>query len=177
VAKKSTKTQFKAGFREVGGQRCYFRSRWEANYARFLQTQIAAKEIIAWKHEPETFWFDGEHGIRRGVVSYKPDFKIYRSDGSHEWHEVKGFMDHRSQMCIKRMRKFYAHEPLRIIGRDEYAALEAGPALRISEWEWPDSRPEGPPIAARIGKRLPQPQTAPEQPASPAARRKRTVAR
>lgn len=128
------KSAWKQGWRTVGGQRIYFRSRWEANYARYLETLVAAGEIVAWEHEPQTFWFP----IRRGKVSYLPDFKIHLKDGSHEWHEVKGYMDPASWTKIKRLRKYHPAEILHVIGEPEYLAIEAKFAGRLPDWEWPD---------------------------------------
>ncbi|MCV6900732.1 DUF1064 domain-containing protein, partial [Escherichia coli] len=85
----------------------FFRSSWEANYARYLNWLIAQGEIAKWEFECQTFVF---HGITRGVISYTPDFKVYSKDGSHEWHEVKGWMDAKSKAKLKRMAKFYPAE-------------------------------------------------------------------
>lgn len=102
----------KAGWREIGGKRCYFRSKWEANYARYLEFLKHQKQILDWEHEPKTFWFDD---IRRGVCSYLPDFKVIENDHKQNWIEVKGYMDARSLTKIKRFRKYYPDEILRII--------------------------------------------------------------
>jgi hypothetical protein len=123
---------FAAGWREVGPQRCYFRSKWEANYARYLQWLVSQKIILGWAHEPKTFWFEG---IRRGVVSYKPDFKVVEKDGTYAWHEVKGYMDHRSKMTLKRMAKFHPHETIVLIDKTAYRAIEAKAAQLVEGWE------------------------------------------
>lgn len=60
------KVSWKQGWREVGGKRCYFRSKWEANYARYLQWMKDQGKIAEWEHEPETFWFEA---IKRGTWS------------------------------------------------------------------------------------------------------------
>ncbi len=49
----------------------YFRSRWERNWARYLNFLVQHGEITGWEYEPKTFWF---HKIKRGTRSYKPDF-------------------------------------------------------------------------------------------------------
>jgi len=61
------------GWRVIGGIRKYYRSKWEANYARYLEWLKSKGEIQGWLHEPETFWFDG---IKRGCLSYLPDFRV-----------------------------------------------------------------------------------------------------
>lgn len=95
---------WKAAWREIGGQRIYARSRWEANYARYLEAERVKGAIFKWEHEPHTFWFEA---IKRGCRSYLPDFRVTFPDGSIEFHEVKGWMDARSKTKIKRMKKYH----------------------------------------------------------------------
>ncbi len=95
---------WKAAWREIGGKRKYFRSRWEANYAYYLEFLKSKGEIKEWEHEPETFWFEK---IKRGVRSYLPDFRVTANDGSVTYHEVKGWMDDRSKTKIKRMKIYH----------------------------------------------------------------------
>jgi hypothetical protein len=102
----------KAGWRTIGGKKCYFRSLSESNYARFLEWQRKLGCIKDWEHEPQTFWFEG---IRRGCVSYLPDFKIICNDDTHFWVEVKGYMDPKSQTKIRRFRKYFPKEELQIV--------------------------------------------------------------
>jgi len=109
----------------------YFRSRWEANYARYLNFLIKKGNIKKWEYESYTFWFDG---IRRGVVSYKPDFKIINNNGIHEWHEIKGYLDAKSKTKLKRMSKYYPGERLILIGQKEYKSISQYAAL-IPNWE------------------------------------------
>lgn len=95
---------WKAGWREIGGKRIFARSRWEANYGRYLEWLKQHQEISDWEHEPKTFWFEQ---IKRGSRSYLPDYRVVYSDGREEFHEVKGWMDSRSRTKLKRMRKYY----------------------------------------------------------------------
>ena len=104
-----------ASWREIGGKRNYFRSTWEANYARWLEYMKTQSMILEWEHEPKTFWFEN---IRRGVRSYLPDFKVTNLDGSHYWVEVKGYMDAKSKTKIKRLSKYYPEEELRVVDGD-----------------------------------------------------------
>jgi len=103
---------WKAAWRDIDGRHIYFRSRWEYNYAVYLQMLVEKKQIRSWKHEPKTFWF---LEIKRGMRSYLPDFLVENLDGSHEYHEVKGWMDSRSRTTISRMAKYYPAEKLIII--------------------------------------------------------------
>jgi hypothetical protein len=80
------------------------RSSWERHYADYLEFLVRAKQIVGWQYEPETFWFEG---VRRGVCSYKPDFKVEVKPGEYEYHEVKGYNDARSRTTLIRMDKYY----------------------------------------------------------------------
>ncbi len=123
---------WKQSWREIGGQRIFCRSRWEANYARFLEWQRLRGDIAKWEHEPETFWFDG---IRRGCVSYLPDFRITYNDGAVEYHEVKGWMDERSKTKIKRMAKYHPSVKLVVVDSKSYKKLAALICTTIPGWE------------------------------------------
>lgn len=105
-------TTWKAAWREIAGKRIYFRSRWEYNYAVYLQMLVEKRAILSWEHEPKTFWFDK---IKRGVRSYLPDFRVQLVNGGEEYHEVKGWMDDRSKTCISRMARYYPEVTLKII--------------------------------------------------------------
>lgn len=123
---------WKAGWREIGGQRCFFRSRWEANYARYLEWLRQRGDLMSWEHEPRTFWFDG---IKRGCVSYLPDFRVTENNGDAKWHEVKGWMDARSVTTLKRMAKYYPHEVVVLIREKQYREIEKKISSLIPEWE------------------------------------------
>ena len=123
---------WKAGWREIGGYRKYYRSRWEANYARFLEKLRKDGLIKSWLHEPKTFWFDG---IKRGCMSYLPDFEVIENGGRFVYHEVKGWMDDRSKTKIKRMAKYHPTTELVLIGSKEYKELDKKCRLVIEGWE------------------------------------------
>ena len=120
-----------AGWRTIGGVEKYFRSRWEANYARFLEFQKSQGLVLSWQHEPETFWFDK---VKRGCVSYLPDFKVTLQSGAIEFHEVKGWMDDKSKTKIKRMAKY--HPEIKLVIKDS-VWFKANSNLKgiIHDWE------------------------------------------
>lgn len=120
-----------AGWREIGGKRNFYRSRWEANYARYLEWLKSLGEITEWQHEPETFWFEA---IKRGVRSYKPDFRVWEK-GNSTLHEVKGWMDDRSRTCLKRMAKYYPGEKIVLIDGRQYRAIRLKVMGLIEGWE------------------------------------------
>lgn len=108
------KRKWKQGWYNIGTRRIFMRSRWEVNYAFYLEILIKAGSVTSWDYEPETFWFEG---IRRGTTSYKPDFKVTLKNGTIEYHEVKGFMDPKSITKLKRMKKY--HPTVVIVLRDK----------------------------------------------------------
>lgn len=71
--------------------------------------------ILDWEHEPKTFWFEG---IKRGCVSYLPDFRILRPNGEHYWVEVKGYLDSKSKTKLKRFKRYFPEEELLLITKE-----------------------------------------------------------
>lgn len=126
------KTSWKSGWREIGGINKYYRSRWEANYARYLQFLKEHKEIKNWEHEAETFWFTN---IKRGCRSYLPDFRVTLNNEEKEYHEVKGWMDDKSKTKLKRMAKYYPEIKIVLIEREWFKYNT--PKLKgfIKDWE------------------------------------------
>ena len=122
---------WKAAWREIGGYKKYYRSRWEANYARYLESLKIDNKILDWKHEDTTFWFDG---IKRGVMSYLPDFHIFHINETEEFHEVKGWMDNRSKTKLKRMAKYHPEINLILIDTKAYKLLEKEMKNIIPDW-------------------------------------------
>jgi hypothetical protein len=109
------------GHFDINGKDIFFRSSWEANYALYLDFLIKAKQIKKWEYEIDTFWFEK---IKRGIRSYKPDFKIFNNNGSIEYHEVKGYMDKKSITKIKRMAKYYPKIKLIVIDQYSYKDIK-----------------------------------------------------
>lgn len=120
-----------------GGKRAdlnnrYFRSRWEANWARYLNWLQSIGEIKMWDFEPETFEFKG---IKRGSRFYTPDFRVVNKDGRVEFHEIKGYMDPRSQTKLKRMAKYYPNVKVLLIDKTQYAAVKSKVSAFCPGWE------------------------------------------
>jgi len=76
----------------------FFRSAWEANCARVWNA-----EGKKWEYEPRVFVFPG---VKRGTVSYCPDFRL----AGDEWVEIKGLLDGRGRTAIRRFKKHYPDE-------------------------------------------------------------------
>lgn len=118
-----------------GGRRedlnMYFRSSWEANYARYLNFQVKHGAIKEWHYEPKTFEFP----VKRGSKFYTPDFLIINNNGSKEYHEIKGYMDAQSKTKLKRMKKYYPEVKLYVIAKKEYYAIARKIKGFIPNWE------------------------------------------
>jgi predicted nuclease of restriction endonuclease-like RecB superfamily len=88
------------------GKRYYLRSKYELRYAYYAEYLKRCGKIKEWEYEPEEFWFEK---IKRGVRSYKPDFRLTYPDDRVIYIETKGFWDSKSLTKIKRFRKYYPH--------------------------------------------------------------------
>jgi hypothetical protein len=121
----------KGGKREdLGG--LYVRSRWEANWARYLNWLVAQGQISRWEYEPDVFEFVG---IRRGTRFYTPDFKVYNLDGTIEYHEVKGWLTPGSKTKLKRMAKYHPNVKVVLIEVTLYRSICKKMAPLIPCWE------------------------------------------
>lgn len=125
------KCTWKQQWATVGGVRKYFRSQWELNYAHYLEWLKSKGQIKSWEHEPETFWFEG---VKRGCVSYLPDFRVVENNDSIAYHEVKGWMDDRSKTKIKRMAKYHPTVKLIVIDSKAYASLSRDVSGLVDGW-------------------------------------------
>jgi hypothetical protein len=130
------RTQSTAYSRGNGGRRddlgFYVRSAWEANYARYLNWLQSQGQIARWQYEPDTFEFAA---IKRGSRFYTPDFKVFQNNGSHEYHEIKGYMDQGSATKLKRMARYFPHERVVVIGANEYKSIARAVAKLVPNWE------------------------------------------
>jgi len=120
----NTYSRCKRGWRRIGDKRIYFRSRMEANYARYLEFSG-----VKWEYESKTFWFSG---IKRGVVSYTPDFFI---PDKNIFIETKGWMDDKSRTKIKRMAKYHPDVKLIIVDYKTYKSIERQVGQIVPGWE------------------------------------------
>lgn len=128
---------WKAGWRTIGGIKKYYRSRWEANYARYLEWLRTRGEIASWEYESKTFWFSK---IKRGCVSYLPDFHVIDNEGGETYYEVKGWMDDRSKTKIERMAIYFPEVTLVVIEVKDYRDLERNVSGFIEGWEMKDDK-------------------------------------
>ena len=101
------------GWRDIGGQRNFYRSKMEMNFARFLQFMKDNGSIKHWEYECDTFYFP----VNRGINNYKPDFLAIEMDGRKVYYEVKGYMDRASITKLKRMEKYHPEIELIVIDK------------------------------------------------------------
>lgn len=122
--------------RAQGGRRAdlddrYFRSAWEANFARYLNWLKLQAQIESWEYEPQTFVF---HGVTRNPLTYTPDFRVVEAGGEVIFYEVKGWMDSKSKSKLQRMAKFYPDVKIIVIDEDQYKAISKWSGM-IDGWE------------------------------------------
>lgn len=118
-----------------GGKRAdlegrFFRSRWEANYARALNAMKARGDIVDWFYEDREFEFKG---IKRGTRFYRPDFRIVEL-GREYFVEVKGMLDPKSVTALTRMGKYYPDVTVLLLDKKKYAELESEFGV-LENWE------------------------------------------
>jgi hypothetical protein len=113
----------------------FFRSRYEANYARYLNYLIENNRdnVISWQYEPEKFAFkDNGYGIK----AYTPDFKVFFSDSHYEYHEVKGWDYPKGIRARELFCKYYPKLTLVLISEDFFNRLhKEGIEKIITGWE------------------------------------------
>lgn len=67
-------------------------------------------------------------------MSYLPDFRVTTNDNSKEYHEVKGWMDAKSRVKIKRMAKYHPEIKMVIVDQDRYKQIASTVSLLIPGW-------------------------------------------
>ncbi len=110
----------KRGYFDINGKKMFFRSKWEANYACYLDFLVKQKQIKKWEYEPDCFIFEE---IKFGTRSYRPDFKVTNNDGSVIYHEIKGWFDDKSKLKLKRMKKYYPEVKIILIDEKQYREI------------------------------------------------------
>ena len=128
-----SKCTWKSGKRLIGDREVFFRSSWEANYARYLQFLQDFGMIFNWEFEVDTFWFDK---VPRGTRSYLPDFKIWLDSSSFFYVETKGWMDDKSATKLKRMQEYYPEILVKVVRRKELLNIEDTFGRAIPMWEF-----------------------------------------
>lgn len=119
-----------AGRVTIGGKTFHARSSWESNIAAYFQWQKEKGLILEWEFEPKTFWFEG---VKRGVMSYLPDFRVTDLDGTYTYVEVKGWMDSKSKTKLSRMKKHFPDVKMDVIDESRYKGIAKWSSI-YPEW-------------------------------------------
>jgi hypothetical protein len=127
----SVQRQTYKGWVTIADKTYYFKSKWEYQYAMYLDLMKRNNHIVDWFYEPHTFYFEG---IKRGTTNYKPDFKVIFPSGNEEWFEVKGYMDSKSATKIKRMAKYFPEIKLRVIDKTWFSSSSKILKKIIKNW-------------------------------------------
>ena len=104
--------KFKQGWEIVGGQKYYFKSGFEARWAKYLETLKGMGIVKEWFYEPHKFEFEK---IRSGTVFYTPDFFVQYPNGEMLWHETKGHLTQKDVTKFRRMAKYYPDEKIVLV--------------------------------------------------------------
>lgn len=115
---------------DLGG--LYVRSRWEANWARYLNFLRQQGEIVDWEYEAQTFEFQR---VRKGTRFYTPDFRVRMNDGGIVFHEVKGWMDPKSKTKLDRMRRYYPEVTIELVDKERYYPVARQLRGLLPHWE------------------------------------------
>lgn len=100
----------------------YMRSSWEANFARVLNYEVEQGVVTRWQYEPDMFIFDR---VKKGTRAYIPDFKVWNAfEPQPSYIEVKGYMDAKSHLKLKRMSQYFKEVAIIVIGSNEYRDIE-----------------------------------------------------
>lgn len=106
----------------------WFRSSWEANYARLLNHFKDWQFIKDWEFEPHTFKLED--------CRYLPDFRVESLNGHVAYHEVKGYMTEEGQRKLDGMAETHPDVDLLLVDADRYKFLEGACADKIPHWEF-----------------------------------------
>ncbi len=134
--RESTYSRCRRGKRADLGEQ-FFRSSWEANYARFLNWMIGLGQVREWQYEPTTFYFEG---VKRGAISYTPDFRVVDRDGVETYREIKGWLTSKDRTRFRRMSKHHPGVNLVLIDEHSYRSLESSISRFIENWEFPEGQ-------------------------------------
>ena len=110
----------KAGFREDLNK--YFRSTWEANFARILNYLN-----ISYEFEPKKFNMIDKNGLPFG---YTPDFKI-----KNKYIEIKGYWHVGDKEKMQLFKKYFPNEKMHIIDKSLYLKYKNKFSHKIPTWE------------------------------------------
>jgi transcription elongation factor Elf1 len=114
-------------FRGKAGKRAdldnqYFRSTWEANYARILRYLN-----VEYQFEPDIIWLKRQDGSE---ISYRPDFKV-----GDLYIEIKGYWYEDAVEKMKMLKEQYPEIKVKVITSKIYNKLVKFYKKKIESWE------------------------------------------
>ena len=106
--------KFNAVRTEYAGQ--VYDSRGEADYARHLDRRLAAGQLRSWRRGRDWLLLEPPNTIR-----YRPDFEVWRLDGTLEAHDFKGMETPVFKLKAKLFRARYPGVPLVVVRKEDVA--------------------------------------------------------
>lgn len=119
-------------------QICNLDSNYEYDYALYLDYLYEKGEIAGWVRNTTKFYFSRTVEIPGRTTkqnAYRPDFIIFNKDSTYQIHEVKGWMNDKSQVVCDQFAKDYPNLTYKIITRDEILSLQSQFKDKIWGWE------------------------------------------
>lgn len=105
------------------GDREYrFRSSWEKNLAFYFEYLKVNKIIYDWYYENDIFRFPKNE---YGIISYKPDFLIYKNEEDKKYIELKGWLDEKSLKRLELMTRFYPSVDIELYDEKKYNEIKS----------------------------------------------------
>lgn len=130
--KTKAKRIVKAEWATINGVTKYYRSRWELNYAHYLEYLRSIGEVIEWQHEPRKFWFEN---VKQGITNYTPDFRVVYKDEKEVWVEIKGYIDKDAKTKERRFKKHFPKLNYEMITAKEYKQIEENFSRIVNNWK------------------------------------------
>ena len=116
-------------------QVCSLDSNYEYDYALYLDYLYDSGQIAGWVRNTTKFGFSEEVETRgRKQQAYRPDFIVFYKDGTYEIHEVKGWMNERSETVLAQFAKDYSGLKVVVIGKFEMLSLQQ--QFKDKLWGW-----------------------------------------
>lgn len=125
----------------LSGRIATYHSRYEADWARYLDHLQQGGQIRAWVQNTTRFNLSEgvEYATKAGVDtawSWTPDFLVWLSDGTCEIHEVSGWRHNRKAVQLEQFAIDYPNIPVReVLKADLIAIQKSGLAGEIHGWE------------------------------------------
>lgn len=116
-------------------QVCCLDSNYEYDYALYLDWLYDNEKISGWVRNTTQFGFSKPVEVRgRMVNSHRPDFIVFGKDGTYEIHEVKGWMNERSEVVIGQFKADYPQLHYKVIEKQEILKIQKVLGKKLLGW-------------------------------------------